>query len=92
MKIMGNDGATSETAEANPSESEQQQANTADAEAGQSSGAAVAGAAGGSAVNKQDIQRKMSGGLDKLDSLISKTEYAHHSMAQQNKQMKSFLQ
>lgn len=84
---MGNDGATDE---ANKSESEQQQANAADGEAGQSSDAA-AGDASGSAVNIQDKQRKMSSGLDALDSLLAKTDNAQQSMARQNKQMKSFL-
>lgn len=39
-----------------------------------------------------DIQQKMSGQLDKLDSLLTKTENAQYSMANQNKQIKSFLQ
>lgn len=88
LKIKGADGA-SETEDGNQSESEQQN-NAADCESGQSSGAAAAGA-GGPGVNKQDMQQKMSSGLDKLDSLLAKTENAQQSMAHQNKQMKSFL-
>lgn len=38
-----------------------------------------------------DINEKMSCQLGKLDSLLTKAEDAQYSMAQQNKQMKSFL-
>lgn len=38
-----------------------------------------------------DLQQKMSGQLDKLDVLLSKTENAQYSMEHQNKQIKSFL-
>lgn len=86
LKIKGADGNASETEDANQSESEHQ-TNAADCEAG-SSGAK---AAGGPGVNKQDMQQKMSSGLDKLDLLLDKTENAQYSMAHQTKQMKSFL-
>lgn len=37
------------------------------------------------------MQDKMSCQFDKLDAMINKAENAQHSMAHQNKQMKSFL-
>lgn len=38
-----------------------------------------------------DLQQKMSGQLNKLDALLSKTENAQSSMEHQNKQIKSIL-
>lgn len=38
-----------------------------------------------------DMQQKMSGQLNKLDVLLTKSENAQYSMAHQNKQMKSFM-
>lgn len=38
-----------------------------------------------------DMQQKMSGQIDKLDLLLTKAENAQYSMANQNKQMKSYL-
>lgn len=88
LKIKGADGA-SETEDGSQSESEQQN-NASDCESGQSSGATSA-TAGGPGVKIQNLQQKMSSGLDKLDSLLAKTENAQNSMAHQNEQIKSFL-
>lgn len=40
----------------------------------------------------EDTPSKVTGHLCKLDSLLTKTENAHYSMAHQNQQMKTFLQ
>lgn len=82
LKIKGVDGGPSESDEASQLESEQQTEAVEGDETEQSAGAA---AAGGTAVNKQDMQRKMSSGLGKLDSLLAKTKNAHNSLAQSNK-------
>lgn len=50
------------------------------------------GGGGGSTIDNQDMQQQMSSGIDKLDSLLTKTENAQYAMAHQSKQMKSFLQ
>lgn len=39
----------------------------------------------------KDMQAKMSNQIDKLDSLLSKTENAQYSMEHQNKHIKSLL-
>lgn len=59
---------------------------------GQPNESSDAAQAGGSSSGNPDMQKKMATGIDKLDSLLSKTENAQYSMAQQNKQMKSMLQ
>lgn len=81
MKIKGADGE--ETPETDQLDGEK----TADDEPGQS----VPAAAGASATSQQDMQRKMSRGIDPLDALLTKTENAQYAMAHQSKQMKSFL-
>lgn len=77
MKIKGGDGAEG---------SESGNEGEASAETSQPAGGSAPAPA------QQDMQQKMSSGLDKLDSLLTKTENAQASMAHQNKQMKSFLQ
>lgn len=52
---------------------------------------ATTSTSGGAATRKQDMQQKMSSGIDKLDALLTKTENAQNSMAHQTKQMKTFL-
>lgn len=49
-------------------------------------------AAVGGNTGQGDMQQQMSSGIDKLDSLLTKTENAQYSMAHQTKQMKSFMQ
>lgn len=88
LKIKGGDGGD----EGNQSDGEQQQEQaTTDVQDGTEQSPGANAVAGGSAVNKQDMQQKMGSGLDKLDSLLAKTENAQISMAHQSKQMKSFL-
>lgn len=40
----------------------------------------------------KDIPSKMTSQLDKLDTILTKTDNAHAGLVHQNKQMKSFLQ
>lgn len=51
----------------------------------------IGGGSGAATSSDQDMQQKMSSGLDSLDSLLAKTENAQYAMAHQSKQMKSFL-
>lgn len=84
LKIKGGDAT--ELSDDNPTGDEGE----ANAEINQSGNIAAGGSAPTPA--QQDMQQKMSSGLDKLDSLLTKTENAQYSMAHQSKQMKSFLQ
>lgn len=85
LKIKGGDGTEGSEAAAG--------SGVASAEtSGQSDNAAAGGSGAAPAPVPQNMQQKMSSGLDKLDSLLTKTENAQYSMAHQSKQMKSFLQ
>lgn len=84
MKIRGTgDGTDEESAEINPTAGESS-SNAAENPSGNV-------AAGGAAASQPDVQKKMSRGIDKLDSLLTKTENAQYSMAHQSQQMKSFM-
>lgn len=52
---------------------------------------AVAAPASTSSGRSTDVQQQMTGQIDKLDALFTKTDNAHYSMSHQNQQMKSFM-
>ncbi|XP_031635916.1 uncharacterized protein LOC116348874 [Contarinia nasturtii] len=80
LKIKGGEGG--ETPDTNEATDEEQ----VDVDASQPDNTTKS-----SAPSKQDMQTKMSSGLDSLDALLTKTENAQYSMAHQSKQIKSFL-
>lgn len=84
MKIRG--GAEGENSDSEPSKADEKSIEGNDSTE-QSVSESVAGVKKHSTV----MQQKMSGQLDKLDALLTKTENAQYSMESQNKQIKSLL-
>lgn len=73
----------------------EEQSDVAEADANAAPSAEASGntrAAPSSSGGKTDMQQKMTGQLDKLDMLLTKTENAQYAMQHQTKQMKSFMQ